>query len=93
MSRDIYSPHKRRSSLSSPAMAVLLLIIVIFIVGIIFFINGKFGEAKNLEDKSDIYFAIKSGDGVGEIAKNLEKQGLINKKIYFNTSFKNHCKS
>ncbi len=83
MNRDIYSPHKRRSSLSGPATIFLLVIIVLLCFGLVSFVNGKFSEIKNLEDKSDVYFAVKNGDNLGKIAQNLENQGLINKKLYF----------
>ncbi|NQU99747.1 MAG: endolytic transglycosylase MltG [Parcubacteria group bacterium] len=84
MNRDIYSTHKRRSSLSRPALMVLFGIAVIFVFLSIVYVNSQFSSISDAGDESDIYFVVKSGDNLGDIAKNLEEQGLISKKLYFN---------
>lgn len=90
MSRDIYSPHRRRSSLSGLALIIIIVPLVILLIGAVFFVFSQFNSVKNKEDNSTKYFAVKSGDGIRDIAKKLEEQSLITNKDYFSlyVSFK-----
>ena len=45
--------------------------------------NKKFNTARNIDDKSEVYFEVENGNSISSIARNLEKQGLISKKFYF----------
>ena len=84
MNKDIYSSHKRRSSLSGPASLVLFAILAVFIFIGIVYINSNFKKAKDSNNQTDIYFVVRGDDDLRDISKNLEDQGLISKKLYFN---------
>lgn len=95
MSRDIYSPHRTRGSLSGLALIIIIVPLLVLAVGAIFYVSKQFAAVKDASDETVKYFAVRSGDNIKDIAENLEKEGLIADKTYFSiyVSFKDRGKS
>lgn len=63
-------------------LALLFLVVVILFGSAISFIHTKINMPLTAECE-DVRFLVKKGDGAEQIAKNLEREGLVNNDFYF----------